>query len=62
MAVSPTTIVTWRCWYPRPASTRPQVVEDVTFTTQIAPTILDALDLDPRSLQAVREEGVQVLK
>jgi hypothetical protein len=38
------------------------VVEDVTFTTQIAPTILDALDLNPRSLQAVREEGTQVLK
>ncbi|MBU6463115.1 MAG: alkaline phosphatase family protein [Bradyrhizobium sp.] len=39
-----------------------KVVEDTTFTTQIAPTILDALDLDPRSLQAVREEGTQVLK
>ncbi len=39
-----------------------KVVEDETFTTQIAPTILDALDLDPRSLQAVREEHVEVLK
>jgi len=39
-----------------------KVVEDTTFTTQIAPTILDALDLDPRSLQAVREHGVEVLK
>ena len=39
-----------------------KVVEDAAFTTQIAPTILDALDLDPRSLQAVREEGVEVLK
>lgn len=39
-----------------------KIVEDTTFTTQIAPTILHALDLDPRSLQAVREEGVQVLK
>jgi arylsulfatase A-like enzyme len=38
------------------------VVDDITFTTQIAPTILDALGLDPRSLQAVREEGTQVLK
>jgi hypothetical protein len=38
------------------------VVDDITFTTQIAPTILDALDLDPRSLQAVREEGTKVLK
>ena len=42
--------------------TRPAVVDDVSFTTQIAPTILDALGLDPRSLQAVREEGVRVLK
>jgi hypothetical protein len=33
-----------------------------SFTTQIASTILDALGLDPRSLQAVREEGVDVLK
>jgi type I phosphodiesterase/nucleotide pyrophosphatase len=39
----------------------PRVVEDTTFTTQIAPTILDALGLDPRSLQAVREEGTQSL-
>jgi Type I phosphodiesterase / nucleotide pyrophosphatase len=39
-----------------------KVVRDTTFTTQIAPTILDALDLDPRSLQAVREQGVEVLK
>ncbi len=39
-----------------------QVVEEKTFTTQIAPTILRALDLDPRSLQAVREEGVEPLK
>jgi hypothetical protein len=38
-----------------------RVVEDLTFTTQIAPTILDALGLDPRSLQAVREEGTQSL-
>jgi hypothetical protein len=38
-----------------------RIVDDPTFTTQIAPTILDALDLDPRSLQAVREEGTQSL-
>jgi Type I phosphodiesterase / nucleotide pyrophosphatase len=38
-----------------------RIVDDTTFTTQIAPTILDALDLDPRSLQAVREEGTQSL-
>ena len=37
------------------------VVDDITFTTQIAPTVLDALGLDPRSLQAVREEGTQSL-
>ena len=45
-----------------PRITRAKVVEDMTFTTQIAPTILDALDLDPRSLQAVREQGVEALK
>jgi hypothetical protein len=39
-----------------------KVVEDTTFTTQIAPTILEALDLDPHALQAVREEGVEPLK
>ena len=39
----------------------PRIVDDPTFTTQIAPTVLDALDLDPRSLQAVREEGTQSL-
>jgi len=45
-----------------PRIKHPRIVNDTTFTTQIAPTILDALDLDPRSLQAVREEGVEVLK
>jgi hypothetical protein len=45
-----------------PRISRPRVVDDTTFTTQIAPTILDALGLDPRSLQAVREEGTQVLR
>ena len=44
-----------------PRISRPQVVQDVTFTTQIAPTILEALGFDPRSLQAVREEGTQSL-
>ncbi|MGY3441933.1 alkaline phosphatase family protein [Bradyrhizobium sp. USDA 4473] len=39
-----------------------RVIEDESFTTQIAPTILRALDLDPRSLQAVRDEGVEPLK
>ncbi len=36
-------------------------VEDVVETRQIAPTILHALGLDPRKLQAVREEGTKVL-
>ena len=39
-----------------------QTVADRTYTTQIAPTILQALGLDPHSLQSVREEGAQVLK
>ncbi|PDT72488.1 alkaline phosphatase family protein [Bradyrhizobium sp. C9] len=39
-----------------------RVVEETAFTTQIAPTILRALDLNPRSLQAVRDEGVEALK
>jgi hypothetical protein len=30
-------------------------------TAQVAPTILEALGLDPASLQAVRREGTQVL-
>jgi hypothetical protein len=38
------------------------VIEDKSFTTQIAPTILEALDLDPCSLETVREGGVEVLK
>jgi hypothetical protein len=36
------------------------IYEDV-MTAQIAPTILEALGLDPRSLQAVRLEGTRVL-
>jgi Type I phosphodiesterase / nucleotide pyrophosphatase len=39
-----------------------RTVEDTTFTTQIAPTILDALDLDPRSLETVRAGEVEPLK
>ncbi len=37
------------------------VVEDVVETRQIAPTILRALGLNPRALQAVREEGTVTL-
>ena len=61
MAASPTTIVTSRWWYP-PRIKHGKTVDDTTFTTQVAPTILRALDLDPRALQAVREEGVEPLK
>jgi hypothetical protein len=32
-----------------PRIKRAKVVEELTFTPQIAPTILDALELDPRS-------------
>ncbi len=40
---------------------RPEIVETLTTTTQIAPTILSALGLDPSQLQAVQKEGTQVL-
>ena len=36
---------------------KPQIVEALTNTTQIAPTILAALGLDPNKLEAVRAEG-----
>ena len=39
-----------------------KTVEDTTYTTQIAPTILDALDLDPNNLETVRAGSVEVLK
>lgn len=38
-----------------------QTVSAETTTTQVAPTILKALGLDPRSLDAVRAEGTAVL-
>jgi len=34
---------------------------DWVETTQVAPTILQLLGLDPSSLQAVQQEGTQVL-
>ena len=37
------------------------VVEESVRTTQIAPTILRLLHLDPHALRAVREEGTHVL-
>jgi len=40
---------------------RPGTVEARVSTTQVAPTILEALDLDPRALDAVRKEGTRPL-
>jgi hypothetical protein len=39
----------------------PQTVFTGTMTTQVAPTILQALGLDPKALDAVRIEGTSVL-
>ena len=38
-----------------------EYVETLTYTTQIAPTILQALGLNPQQLEAVKAEGTQVL-
>jgi hypothetical protein len=38
-----------------------QTVSAATATTQVAPTIVKALGLDPRALDAVKEEGTPVL-
>ena len=38
-----------------------EYVEALTYTTQIAPTILYALGLDPLSLEGVRTEGTPIL-
>lgn len=40
---------------------KPRVVETLSYTTQIAPTILTALGLDPDDLKAVRKEGTKPL-
>ncbi len=40
---------------------KPAIGEALSYTTQIAPTILAALGLDPNRLKAVREEHTQVL-
>jgi hypothetical protein len=37
------------------------IVETSVQTTQIAPTILEMLNLDPNELQAVKLEGTKVL-
>jgi hypothetical protein len=38
-----------------------QIVSDATATTQVAPTVLTALGLDPTLLDAVKQEGTQTL-
>jgi hypothetical protein len=40
---------------------KPEYVEALIYTTQIAPTTLHALGLDPTKLEAVKKEGTQVL-
>jgi hypothetical protein len=40
---------------------RPRTVTSAVETTQVAPTILGILGLDPQSLEAVRKEGTPVL-
>ena len=37
------------------------IVETSVQTTQIAPTILEMLNMDPNELQAVKLEGTKVL-
>jgi hypothetical protein len=39
----------------------PQTVSNATTTTQVAPTVLKALGLDPQALDAARIEGTSVL-
>lgn len=40
---------------------KPQIDETLSYTTQIAPTILSSLGLDPDELKSVRKEGTKVL-
>ena len=44
-----------------PGAVRPGSSDRWVETTQVAPTILQLLGLDPRALQAVQIEGTQVL-
>jgi hypothetical protein len=44
-----------------PGRVKPSSNDQWTETTQVAPTILQLLGLDPSSLQAVQQEGTQVL-
>ncbi len=43
----------------------PNITQNTVYaaveTSQVAPTILQALHIDPRNLDAVREEGTSVL-
>jgi hypothetical protein len=43
------------------SSFQPQTVRTVVGTAQVAPTILEALGIDPSDLSAVRAEGTNVL-
>jgi hypothetical protein len=43
------------------AGFKAKTVSEETATTQVAPTILKALGLNPRSLMAVQAEGTPVL-
>jgi hypothetical protein len=42
-------------------SLKAEIVETLTYTTQIAPTVLQALGLDPNKLIGVQQEGTPVL-
>jgi hypothetical protein len=44
-----------------PGTVKPASSADSVETTQVAPTILQLLGLDPSSLQAVQQEGTQIL-
>ena len=44
-----------------PGTVRPVTNDSWVETTQVAPTILHLLGLDPDALQAVQQEGTQVL-
>jgi phosphoglycerol transferase MdoB-like AlkP superfamily enzyme len=44
-----------------PGKVKPTSNAQWTETTQVAPTILQLLGLDPGSLQAVQQEGTQIL-
>ena len=42
-------------------SLKPRVVQTPVLTSQVAATILKALDIDPNELRALRKEGIEVL-